>query len=290
MNPNRLLFATATLCASAAACAGQSVWLPTQGQFKATPGFAFSTFDEFWLSKDKISNPPNGDPLNQYTGYLSLEYGILGNLAADLTFGYTATDTDAFGGDASDDGLMDTSFGLRYRLLDERSTSLAWAPTVGVRLGGVVPGTYDENQPFSAGDGAYALEGSLQFGKSFGQSGFGIYGDIGYRWRESPVPNDIFGTAGIFQQFGPVTASVGYRHIQGLSGIDIDDSDFNPALGPSHGFPALKEINQLVEAGVSFTDKGGRNYQFSVAKSVDGRNTGDKWVFGFNVTLPFGGN
>jgi len=290
MNPTRLLFSAATLCASAAVCAGQSAWLPNHGQFKATPGFSYSTFDEFWAGSEKMSNPPEGDPLRQYTGYISLEYGLLSNLAADVTFGYTATDTDSFGGDASDDGLMDTALGLRYRILDERNTSLAWAPTMALRVGGTIPGTYDPNLPFSAGDGAYGIEGSLLFGKSFGQTGFGIYGDIGYRWRESPVPNDVFGSAGVFKQFGPVTTSIGYRHIQALSGIDIGGADFNPALGESHGFPAVKEINQLVEGGVSFTDKGGRNYQFSVAKSVDGRNTGDKWVFGFNVTLPFGGH
>ena len=288
MNRNCLLFATFSLYASAAACLGQSVWLPNDGQFKATPGFTFSTFDEFWVSKDKVDNPPAGDPLRQYTGYVSMEYGIMANLAADVTVGYTATQTDSFGGDASDDGMIDTSIGLRYRLIDERKSALHWAPSVALRVGGVIPGTYDENLPFSAGDGAYALETSLLFGKTFGQSGFGVYGDIGYRWRENPVPNDLFFSAGIFQQIGRFTASAGYRQIQGLSCIDIDDADFDPAAGASHGFPALKEINQLVEVGLSFTDKGSRNYQLSVAKSVDGRNTGDKWVVGFNITFPFG--
>jgi hypothetical protein len=41
-------------------------------------------------------------------------------LAADATLGYTATDTDAFGGNASDSGLVDTALGQRYRLLDEK--------------------------------------------------------------------------------------------------------------------------------------------------------------------------
>jgi hypothetical protein len=77
--------------------------------------------------------------------------------------------------------------------------------------------------------------------------------------------------------------------VQAVSGLDIGGTGFNPALGRSHGFPALKEINQLVEAGLSFTDHGGRNYQISAAKSVDGRNTGDKWLFGANITIPWGG-
>lgn len=272
-----------------ALCSAQSAWLPAERQFKVTPGFSYSSFDEFWLGDKKIDNPPNGKSLKQYTGYLSLEYGILPNLSADATVGYTWTDSDAFGGNVSDDGLMDTSIGLRYRLLDEHTAGCPWAPTVAVRVGGVIPGTYDENSPFSAGDGAYGFESSLLFGKAFGETGFGAYGDIGYRFRESPTPDEVFGSAGLYKQLGPVTLAAGYRHIQSTSGIDIGGADFNPALGTSHGFPAVKEINQLVEAGVSYTDKGGRNYQVSVAKSVDGRNTGDKWVFGFNVTLPFGG-
>lgn len=284
-----LLSSSLALLAGGAACFGQSAWLPARSQFKATPGFSYSTFDEFWMGKTKVSNPPNGDSLDQFTGYVSFEYGILANLAADASVGYTATDTGAFGGNASDEGLTDTSLGLRYRLVDEQTAGHAWAPTVAVRVGAVIPGTYDENQPFSAGDGAYAFETSLLFGKAIGTTGFGLYGDIGYRVRENPVPDDVFGSAGVYQQIGPVTIAVGYRHIQALSGLDIGGSGFDPSLGVSHGFPAVKEINQLVEGGISFTDKGGRNYQFSVAKSVDGRNTGDKWVFGFNITLPFGG-
>jgi len=277
------------MLAGGATCFGQSAWLPGHKQFKATPGFTFSTFDEFWAGDKKMDNPPNGKSLDQYTGYVALEYGILHNLAADAAIGYTATDTDAFGGD-SDDGLMDTSLGLRYRLVDEKNVGYTWAPTVAVRAGAVIPGTYDENLPFSAGDGAYAFESSLLLGKAIGDTGLGFYGDIGYRLRESPVPDEFFGAAGAYYQIGPVTLAAGYRHIQSTSGIDIGGADFDPSQGASHGFPAVKEINQLVEGGISFTDRGGRNYQFSVAKSVDGRNTGDKWVFGFNVTLPFGGH
>ena len=112
MNPiNHTLICLAAL-SSATSCIGQSAWLPSAREFKATPGFAFSTFDEFWAGSTKVSNPPNGKSLDQYTGYVSLEYGILDKLAADATIGYTATKTGAFGGDASDEGLADTMLGL----------------------------------------------------------------------------------------------------------------------------------------------------------------------------------
>jgi hypothetical protein len=274
--------------ANATAAFSQSAWLPVANEFKVTPGFSYSTFDEFWMGDTKVSNPPNGKRLNQYTGYLSLEYGILGNLAADATIGYSATDTDAFGGD-SDSGLSDTSLGLRYRLVDETQTTCPFAPTLALRAGAVIPGTYDSNLPFSAGDGAHAFEGSLLVGKAFGQTGLGMYGDIGYRVREHPVPDEWFGTGGLFYQIGPVTLAAGYRHVQGVSGLDIGGSGFDPGAGRSSGFPALREINQIFEAGISVTDNGGRTYQLTFGRSIDGRNTGDKSLVGVNATFPFGG-
>jgi hypothetical protein len=273
--------------ASSAVGWAQSAWLPAQGEFIATPGAAFSTFDEFWIGRTRVRNPPNGKSLDQYTGFVTLEYGILRQLAADVTIGYTATDTDAFGG-ASDDGLADTQLGLRYRLVDETRA----LPSLALRLGGIVAGTYDENAPFSAGDGASGFEASLLLGKTFGDSGFGAYGDIGYRIRESDVPDDLFGSVGLFKQFQGVfresdafTLSVGYRHVQGLSGPDIGA----PGFGTSFGFPQVREINQLLEGSVGYSDSGGRQYQFTVAKSVEGRNTGDKMAFVVTISLPFAG-
>jgi hypothetical protein len=289
MNSKHSMGIGVVLSVSAIASLGQSAWVPLAHEFKVTPGFSFSTFDEFWMKDTKIDNPPNGKSLNQYTPYLSLEYGILPNLAADATVGYSITDTDAFGGD-SDDGLADSNIGLRYRIIDENNARYHWLPTLTVRIGGIIAGTYDENLPFSAGDGANGFEGSLLFGKAIGHSGFGCYGDIGYRVRENPVPDDLFGTVGIYQQCGPVTLTFGYRHVQGLSGLNIGGAGFDPSAGDSHGFPALREINQIVEGGVTYTDHGGRSYQFTVGGNVDGKNTGEKLILGFNATFPFGGH
>jgi hypothetical protein len=290
---------TTTLSVSTAVCAlatcahlsAQSVWLPAERQVVVTPGFAFTTFDEFWAGRTKVSNPPNGKSLDQFTGFLALEGGILPWLAADATLGYTGTDTGAFGG-ASDDGLADTQLGVRLGLVQESR----FAPALTLRVGGVVAGTYDENTPFAAGDGAHALESSLQIGKRFGESGFGAYGEIGYRLRDNPAPDEIFGSVGVFAQARGVfneldlfTISFGYRHVQGLNGLNIGGARFNPGLGAAHGFPALREVNQMVEGALGYTDAGGRHYQFTVAGSVDGRNTGDKLAFVFSVSVPFGG-
>jgi len=271
----------------------QSAWMPYQGRLTVTPGFSFSTFDEFWVGRD-IRNSAlrsNDESLDQYTGFVALEYAITDRLAADATIGYTATSSaEMTFGVGSDDGLADTLIGLRYQLVEEQRT----IPAVTFRVGGIIAGTYDRNKPFSAGDGANGAEFSLLMGKQFGDSGFGIYGDIGYRLRENPVPDDLFGSVGLFKQFigvfqesDAVTLNFGYRHVQGLSGLDIGGPGFAPPLGPANGFPALKEINQLIEGSIGYGDSRGRQIQFTVAKSVAGRNTGDKLIFLITVSWPF---
>ncbi|MFN0068474.1 MAG: transporter [Limisphaerales bacterium] len=274
------------LVLAAAPAFSHSAWLPAEGRFIATPVFAWSSFDSFWMGETKVDNPPNGKSLDQYTGYLAMEYGLIGALALDAAVGYTGTDTDAFGG-ASDDGIADTLIGLRYGLSQERPGE--WWPTTAVRLGGVIPGNYDENTPFAPGDGVWGLEAQFMVAKEFGGSGFGTWGDIGYRVRGNPAPDDFLAAIGVYQKIGPVTVSAGYRHIEGLDGLDIGGPGFNPGAGEESGFPALKEINQLFEGSVSYRDAGDRRYAVTVAKSIDGRNTGDKLILGFAVSLPFGG-
>jgi len=291
MKTNRLVITVATLMiAQGVPAFGQSAWLPEPGELIANPGFTFSTFDEFWVGPTLMSPlKANDESLDQYTAYIGLEYGILDGLAADLSLGYTWTSKTAALGDG-DEGLADVLFGLSYRLVEEREI----LPTVALRVGGIIAGSYDENTPFSPGDGANGFDGSLLFGKSFGDSGFGVYGDVGYRVRENPVPNEWFGSAGLFKQFGgllnpedSLTFSVGYRHIQSINGLDIGGAGFDPAKGADHGFPALEEVNQLFEAAVGYEDAAARQYQFTVSRSVDGRNTGDKLILGFSISLPF---
>jgi hypothetical protein len=271
------LIPAVALAAGLSAHAQYSAWLPEQNEFIATPGFTYSTFDKFWFGNDKMDNPPNGKDLDQYVTYLALEYGILPNLAADLAVGYTWTDTEAFGDD-SDRGLADTALGLRYRIVDENESACPFLPTVTLRVGGIIPGNYDENFPFSAGDGAHGFEGSLLLAREI-CPGFGAFGDIGYRVREGDTPDDFLASVGVYAAYKGVSASVAYRHVQGLSGPDIGD--------PGFSFPAVKEISQNIEAGLGYTDSGGRFYQVFYAHTIDGRNTGQKDIIGFSASIPF---
>ena len=205
MHPITVLTAAASLTLATGALA-QSVWLPDPGQLVVTPGYTYQTYDEFLVGHTKTKLPAD---IVQQTVYLGLEYGFTPKFAADLTLGYTRVDFDPPGaGDFKRDGLDDTRLGLRYRVIDENAGNRAWVPAVGLRLGGIIAGTYDiptSLPPINPGDGANGIETSLQSGKTFGNTGFGAYADIGYRWRDHDVPADLFGGAGVFKHLGPVT-------------------------------------------------------------------------------------
>jgi len=280
---HRLLVTLATSLCTVSGAFAQSVWMPEKGQMVVAPGYSYQTFDKFDAGGTKFKLPTD---VVQQTGSIGLEYGLTPKLAVDLTLGYTRVEYEPSGGpNAHRDGLDDTRLGVRYRFIDEDLGGRAWVPAVGIRVGGIIAGTYDVPTalpPINPGDGASGFETSLLLGKTFGSTGFGTYADIGFRVREDSVPDDIFGSAGVFKHIGPVTLSFGYRHIQGLSGGDI----FGPGFGTSFGFKQVKEINQFIEGGIAFTDKGGRSYQLTVAQNIEGRNTGDKLVFGVSISFP----
>jgi hypothetical protein len=255
---------------------GQSAILPAPGQFEATPMYVYQSFQDIWRGNTRATIP---SPMVQHTATVALEYGVTETIAFDTTVGYTRVNWDTAGGRRRDDGMTDTRVGVRWQVFDERATSCKWAPTVALRVGGIIAGTYDTGVPFAAGDGAHGAEASMLFTKAIGETGFGLYGEAGYRLRENPVPDDFFSVIGAYKTFGPFTLNAAYRHVQGLSGMDIGQDGFT--------FPALKEINQIFESGLGFRDSGGRYYQVFGAFNVGGRNTGDKAIIGVSATFPF---
>ena len=251
-----------------------SAWLPAAGETILTPSYSFSTFDEFWAGGTKVELP---DDMRQHTWAFTVEYGITELLAADATIGYTWVDAPAF--DDEDDGLADTTFGLRYKIMDQDPDGFPLWPTAAIRVGGIIEGTYDENFPFSAGDGATGVEASLLLAKQICPN-FGLFGDIGYRYRNHDVPEDIFGSVGAYATYYGFTLSAAYRHVQGLDGDDIGDPGFR--------FPEVREINRNFEAGLGYRDPGGRYYQVFYARTIGGINTGEKDIFGVSASIPIG--
>src|SRR5438045_8941204 len=110
---------------------------------------------------------------------LRLEYGVSKKISLDVNVGYTSAATRDWTPDnepRSAQGLMDTQFGLRYRLLDERETQKWYVPTLTARLGGIIQGSYDDEFPMSPGDAASGIELSVLTTKVFSRYGLGVSG------------------------------------------------------------------------------------------------------------------
>ena len=101
----------------------------------------------------EASGEKYGIDINQ--GYFALQYGITEKWAADLNIGGTTVGWRTFSqGNSieSTTGLMDWSFGVRYQVYNElKQTNIPWMPTLTLRAGAVMPGSYDENFVFAPG-------------------------------------------------------------------------------------------------------------------------------------------
>lgn len=228
-----------------------------------------------------------GIDINQ--GYLSFQYGINGNWAADLAVGYTTSGWRYFtpdGGVESTSGLMDIALGLRYQLLREGESSWKWAPDLSFRAGAVLPGSFEEDFPFSPGNGSTAIEPELLARKHFGWEGFGAYADALFRWNHTAANDQYIVSIGFFQQIRNWELNAGYRHLGSING---DNIRFDPAAPEDILYPRAPRENQdAIEAGFSYTfAKRNIRLGFYTRSVFDGANTDKKFWLGGFAEMPF---
>jgi hypothetical protein len=260
-----------------------SAYLPPPRHWVISPGYSFQVFDHFWAGDTRYSLSDLGisGELKQHTVQLGCEYGVSRRVAVDASVGYVRTHLPI----RSEEGLTDSSLGIRYQLLREHRTRPS-RPTLAVRLGAIVEGTYDLHlglPPTHPGDGASGGELAVLFAKTLGRSGFTVYGDLGYRHRAEGVPADVFGTAGL--SYGPaqwIRLNAAYRHEQSLSGVDI--------LGPGFvgNWQEVREINRLVETGITLALPRSISWSLYASWNVSGRNTPDRTILGTYLSWTFG--
>ncbi len=257
-----------TLLLAAPSFAG-APWLPAPGQYNFSPSFTYSSFDEFWRGEaDGIG--PGADGISQRSFSLGFDVGLAPGWAVDGQLGYTQS---TFTGADDLGGLDDVRIGLRRQLWDQSDWENPDPMSVALRVGGIVAGSYDvtQNTPHSPGDGASGAEVSLGLGYGW-DSGAWSWANGGYRLRSGSVPNDFFGSVGAGVSFlGHANTSVGLNHTRAVDGTDIGDPDFQ--------FVELREVSTFAEWNLGWSDGGGRNYGFSWAHAVAGRNTGKADVF-----------
>ncbi|GBF50682.1 hypothetical protein LPTSP4_22090 [Leptospira ryugenii] len=293
----------------------QTVWAPYQRQLWVRPIFTHSEYNSAYLAK---SFAKYDDNVRITAGSLALEYGITDRLTVDFFSGFGKLGRhrifDRYAGlqqtpEVPDRyGVLDSRLGLRYKIVDEYDSKYRWMPTLSVRVGAIKKGDYDRN-PQSLGDGASGGEVTLYYAKDFDIWGLGILGDVAYRKRESPVPDDILYYSAIYKRFlesffltiggrGQIGQG-GYAYadprqappynyynlttqdlIPGLNLTDLWIRDQRPAWG-------RKETFHNLEIGLGYSDSFGNFYNLFYSETYAGYNTAKLKTIGFAVNLPF---
>lgn len=260
-----------------------------QSQFVIGAVYEQSDSYDFWASGQQFK-APNDAPAAVHVsqGFLAVQYGITERWTLDLNVGVTAETWQniAGGNPTSTTGLMDWVVGARYQLLNEAQANSKWIPTLTFRAAGVLPGSYNQDNPFSPGYRSAAIQPELLFRKHLAWSGFGSYGDGLFRWNHTTSNTQYILALGFFQQLSQWELDLGWRHLQTLAGTDIvflPDGTISYPRDPRENYDAL-------EAGFSYTTpKRHFRYGGHIRTVFDGNNTDAKLWFGFSVDLPFGG-
>ncbi len=276
--------------------------LPAPGQLVVGAFYDESESYHIWANggqRYNVDTLVNGEhygiDINQ--GDFTFQYGITEKWAADLNVGATTTGWRTFsnggapGSIRKTTGLMDIAFGVRYQIFNENDTNLPpWTPTLTFRAGAVLPGDYTQNLPFAPGIRSAAIEPEFLAKKHFGWQGFGAYGDALYRWNRTTANDQVIVSFGFLQQIKGWELDAGYRHLQTLSGTDLLYDPGTQTLSTSDGsnaFSGLREINDSIEAGFSYTtSKRHIKYSFYTRTVFNGNNSDEKFWIGGGIELP----
>jgi len=227
-------------------------------------------------------------------GYFTFNYGINKKWAADLNLGITTVGWRPFdgGGIQKTTGIMDPTFGVRYQIFNETdSNTPSWLPTLTFRAGAIMQGGYNRDVAFAPGNHGVVIEPSILFRKHLGWEGFGIWGDVLYRWEHTLGADQYIAAAGVFQQIKGWELDLGYRHLQTLSGEDIVLGP--PTAGKSDTYNGItypvdvREISDSIDAGFSYTTPQ-RHFRwgFHARKTYDGSNTDSAFWLGTSLDIP----
>ena len=260
-------------------------WTSSAQHIDTNVSVVYQAYDQFWLGEQKLSTKDAfgaDGKVTQTTATVSGMYGITDWLAADLAVGYTRIDFKPL--DKTDSGLNDTTFGLQARLLDENNPASPYLPTISVRLGGILKGTYetDIGTPTGAGLGTNGFDGSLAVGKYFVDSGTGVFASGGFRDYASDVPSVRYWALGAFQDVaGQASVHAIYRSSASTSGVDIGGSGF------TGDFTKVKEEREAIEGGITYIGCPQARIGIFIARVLDGRNIGQDLVLGLNGGYSF---
>jgi hypothetical protein len=265
-------------CLSTSAFA-QTPWLPSPGATDLTFSFSNQKADEFKPGTDTGQLPAT---LKQDTFGITLNYGISDSLALDANIGYAKSKFIQVPGLAPDgglSGLTDSRLGVRFRLLDDLANDPV---TLTFGAAAILQGNYKTGALSAIGDGANALEISAAVGKAI-TSNFNVYGVVGYRDREAPVPNETFFKVGANVNFTPqLFAGLEFQKVDARGGLDIGGPGFSPAR-----FPEVQEDYSLTSVTLGYRFSRNFNAAIQYGDKKGQRNTAVGKVYGLSLGTSF---
>lgn len=271
--------ATASALLLAPLAAAQTPWLPAPGATDLSLSFTNQKADDF---KPGTASAKLPSTLKQDTFSLSLTHGLADAVALDATIGYGKSSFIRVPGLAPNGGLSgitDSRIGVRYRVLDDIANDPL---TVTFGAAAILKGDYDTGALSAIGDGANALEVSVAVGKLV-TSKLSVYGVLGYRDRQSPVPKEMFYRLGATVNFTPqFYAGAEYQKVDARGGLDIGGPGFSPAR-----FREVQEDYSLTSASLGFRFNNAVTAAIQFGEKKGERNTAESKVVGVSLTTSF---
>ena len=261
---------------SAVVWAEGSPWLPIPKSGSLSVSHVYQDAEKFYRGKDRRRLPFGG--IEQSTTLVTLNYGLTDSLALDAQGGHSDVETD---NGMESDGMMDTTVGLTWRVVDE-DISETGMPSIAVRVAGIIAGDYDTGMPHAIGDGGDGFEASLLAGKIF-DGRFALSAEVGRRERNDNVPGETFLNIGAYLLATPKLALLAQYHKTMSDGdLDIGGPGFSPAR-----FPETDEDIDRVSIGASFNLTSQLSLGLNWFSILDGRNTADFDAILGTVTYTF---
>lgn len=260
-----LSLAPLALCSTLAFA--DSPWLPIPGATRLNLSYVTQSADELYAGTSKAPLP---DDLDQDSFALAIEHGLSDRWSVFAKLGYASSDFGPAGD--NDEGFSDTRLGLAWRVVDEYERA-GW-PTLTARAAAIIAGDYRPGTIDAIGDGASGYELALGVGKDL-HPRLNVWGSLGFRDRESPVPSDWFYDLNLgFGLSSRLAAVVAYEAVRADGGTDIGGPGFSPTR-----FEATQEDRDLLKLGLSYAVLADLALSLNYAQVLDGRNTpiSDAW-------------
>ncbi|MDE0405578.1 MAG: hypothetical protein OXI53_09735 [Nitrospira sp.] len=279
-----------TAVGSSAFADGVSPWLPAPGAGFINLSYVSQNANQFYVQDNLRGTPPQnavpdgkGPNLGQHTVWLNGMYGLSDEIAIDFRVGAARSYASAgpTGGRDKYGGVTDSNIGVTWRIVDELvKPSL---PSLALRGGVIIEGSYTPGYINSIGDGASGLEMSALAGKYLADW-LAISGEVGYRVRDEDVPSDLFVNVSGGVLFDNIGLSVNYKLVDAQSGLQIGVPPFTPG---GRVFPRLEEDVQFLSGTVSLNVTEQTNVALSYGEVIDGRNTSKSKVFSVTMSYLF---